>query len=235
MAPRRQQQQQPHSWWPLISTILLVSSALAGMLVPSRDWGWPAAWFVVGSVLLVGMLPMAVYIRWYNPDLPSERQTAIHHPDCAWFDRIIVPLLGVLTLLRYLAAGLQHDPAGAPSLATWLAGGTLMFAVLTLQTWAVCSNHFFSSIVRIQTDRGHRVCDKGPYAHIRHPGYVAFSLQGIAEALLLQSSWVLVISLVKTALLVIRTHAEDAFLHANLPGYASYAQCVRWRLLPGVW
>lgn len=28
--------------------------------------------------------------------------------------------------------------------------------------------------VRIQTDRGHRVIDTGPYAHVRHPGYLGF-------------------------------------------------------------
>ena len=27
-------------------------------------------------------------------------------------------------------------------------------------------------MVRIQTDRGHKVIDTGPYAIVRHPGYV---------------------------------------------------------------
>ena len=38
-------------------------------------------------------------------------------------------------------------------------------------TWAQAVNKFFEPSVRIQTDRGHRVIDTGPYAFIRHPGY----------------------------------------------------------------
>jgi protein-S-isoprenylcysteine O-methyltransferase Ste14 len=32
-----------------------------------------------------------------------------------------------------------------------------------------------------------------------------------------------------------RTIIEDRTLRAELPGYAEYAQQVRWRLLPGIW
>jgi protein-S-isoprenylcysteine O-methyltransferase Ste14 len=35
--------------------------------------------------------------------------------------------------------------------------------------------------------------------------------------------------------MVIRTALEDRTLLAELPGYAEYAQRVRYRLLPGVW
>jgi len=34
---------------------------------------------------------------------------------------------------------------------------------------------------------------------------------------------------------VIRTALEDKTLRAELPGYAEYAQRVRYRLLPGLW
>jgi protein-S-isoprenylcysteine O-methyltransferase Ste14 len=36
-------------------------------------------------------------------------------------------------------------------------------------------------------------------------------------------------------LLLWRAILEDRTLRAELPGYAEYAQQVRWRLLPGVW
>jgi protein-S-isoprenylcysteine O-methyltransferase Ste14 len=36
-------------------------------------------------------------------------------------------------------------------------------------------------------------------------------------------------------LMVIRTALEDRTLQAELPGYAEYAQGVRYRLLPSVW
>ncbi len=36
---------------------------------------------------------------------------------------------------------------------------------------AMHSNRFFSSVVRIREDRGHRVVESGPYSRVRHPGY----------------------------------------------------------------
>jgi protein-S-isoprenylcysteine O-methyltransferase Ste14 len=36
-------------------------------------------------------------------------------------------------------------------------------------------------------------------------------------------------------LYVLRTSLEDRPLYEELPGYAEYAQRVRYRLLPGIW
>jgi protein-S-isoprenylcysteine O-methyltransferase Ste14 len=35
--------------------------------------------------------------------------------------------------------------------------------------------------------------------------------------------------------LAVRTRIEEAALRDGLPGYAEYAQQVRWRLVPRVW
>ena len=43
------------------------------------------------------------------------------------------------------------------------------------------------------------------------------------------------ISAINAILLILRTALEDRTLQAELPGYAAYAQRVRFRLLPGVW
>jgi len=36
---------------------------------------------------------------------------------------------------------------------------------------------YFSSVVHIQTDRGHTVCQESPYLYVRHPGYMEFTKQ----------------------------------------------------------
>ncbi|MDI6723768.1 MAG: isoprenylcysteine carboxylmethyltransferase family protein [Methanobacterium sp.] len=38
--------------------------------------------------------------------------------------------------------------------------------------WAKRKNKFFSSVVRVQKDRGQIVCKYGPYQFVRHPGYL---------------------------------------------------------------
>ena len=41
-----------------------------------------------------------------------------------------------------------------------------------LMLWAKRTNDYFSSVVRIQFDRGQTVCYEGPYRYFRHPGYL---------------------------------------------------------------
>ena len=96
-------------------------------------------------------------------------------------------------------------------------------------------NPFFEKTVRIQTDRGHRVVDTGPYAYVRHPGYVGFLGWILAAPLLLASVWAIVPALISVVGLVIRTALEDRTLRAELPGYPEYAARVRFRLIPGMW
>jgi protein-S-isoprenylcysteine O-methyltransferase Ste14 len=97
-------------------------------------------------------------------------------------------------------------------------------------------NRFFSSIVRIQNDRGQVVITTGPYAIIRHPGYLAGIIIMIASGLAL-NSWIAAAMLMVCALpfLLHRVISEDCVLLAELPGYRDYAERVPWRLLPGIW
>ena len=82
---------------------------------------------------------------------------------------------------------------------------------------------------------GNSYADSGPYAFLRHPGYVAASLMFVGIALSLGSLWALVPAVVSCLLLVVRTVLEDKTLRNELPGYEEYAQRVRYRLVPGVW
>ncbi len=102
--------------------------------------------------------------------------------------------------------------------------------------WATRVNRFFSSIVRIQNDRGQVVITTGPYAVIRHPGYLAGIIIMIASGLAL-NSWIAAAMLMVCALpfLLHRVISEDRVLLAELPGYRDYAEQVRWWLLPGIW
>ena len=101
--------------------------------------------------------------------------------------------------------------------------------------WARYTNRFFSSMVRIQTDRGQTVCRSGPYKYVRHPGYVGGIVFGLAMGLVLGSWWACIPQIFAALLLIWRTSMEDKTLQAELPGYREYAQQTRYRLLPGVW
>jgi protein-S-isoprenylcysteine O-methyltransferase Ste14 len=114
--------------------------------------------------------------------------------------------------------------------------GLVLFAVgAWLPMRAMSVNPFFSPVVRIQRERGHRLVDRGPYAVVRHPGYAGMAVLAIGGALLLGSLVALAPALLYTALVLRRVGFEDAFLQANLEGYREYADRVRFRLVPGVW
>src|SRR4029453_13118030 len=64
--------------------------------------------------------------------------------------------------------------------------GVALFGALVFQ--AMITNRFFSAVVRIQSDRGHKVIDQGPYGLIRHPGYAGMILSIPCSGLAL-GSW----------------------------------------------
>jgi isoprenylcysteine carboxyl methyltransferase (ICMT) family protein len=101
--------------------------------------------------------------------------------------------------------------------------------------WAMYVNRFFSSIPRIQSERGHVVITTGPYRFVRHPGYTAALVAAVTSGIAL-GSWISTfVAPVALVLLVWRTIVEDRMLQRDLPGYADYAARSRYRLVPGIW
>jgi len=136
-----------------------------------------------------------------------------------------------------IIAGLDHRYNWSSEFPLWLnlIGFILISLGYAFAAWAVTENRFFSSVVRIQTDRGHVVCDTGPYRFVRHPGYAGNILALFGIVLALSSVWTLIPAAVASVIAVIRTVLEDQTLQEELPGYRDYAQRVRYRLIPGIY
>lgn len=148
-------------------------------------------------------------------------------------------LLNVVLLAHWIVAGLDrgrlHWTDNVPQ---WLQafGLAAVAAGYVLVFWAMLANRFFSSVVRIQSERGQHVVTSGPYAFVRHPGYSAGILIVLASGIAL-GSWLAAVFLVAIVLpfLLYRVIHEDRMLQSQLDGYAVYAHRVRWRLVPGIW
>ncbi len=145
---------------------------------------------------------------------------------------------GVL-FVHWIVAGLDRGRFHwSDSVPPWLraVGLIVLAAGYALCLWAMHVNRFFSSVIRIQSDRGQYVVTTGPYAVIRHPGYVAGILIIAASGIAL-GSWLAAALLVILTLpfLLYRATTEDRILQAELPGYPDYSSRVRWRLIPGLW
>ena len=210
----------------LTAVILFVA---AGRL----DWSW--AWVML-AIYVVSVAVNMVFMTRTSLETIAERgrpREATRDWDkvvgggWALAQYILLPLIAALDV-RFIWTGELGTP--------WhLAGAVLLIAGLELFSWAMLTNAYFSTAVRIQTDRGQTVCRSGPYRFVRHPGYVGAILQSLGIPFLLGSWWALIPGLAAVVFIVIRTALEDRTLQYELVGYWDYAQEVRFRLVPGIW
>ncbi len=207
---------------------------LAGLLfVLARHLDWTLGWIYVAIFAATWAITLACLLRW-NPELIRWRM----YPGkgTKTWDKVWLGLFAPVAIAVYVVAVLEaREGVSSAQGAAWLLGLAIFVPSWALVIWSMVVNPFFEKTVRIQTDRGHRVIDTGPYAYVRHPGYVGFAGWMLSTPLLLASAWAFVPALLAVILLVIRTALEDRTLRAELPGYAEYAARVRFRLIPRVW
>jgi protein-S-isoprenylcysteine O-methyltransferase Ste14 len=195
--------------------------------------GWTLGWIYVGMVAATLTINLVCLLRW-NPEL-IQRRLRFGKFTKPW-DMLWAVLFALAMIAIFVVAVKEaRDEVSREPGVTWLLGLAVFTLGWTFVNWSMAVNPFFEKTVRIQTEHGHRVIDTGPYAYLRHPGYVGFTGWILSTPLLLGSTGAFVPALIAVGLLVIRTVLEDRTLHAELPGYAEYATRVRFRLIPGVW
>ena len=194
---------------------------------------WPNAWVLLGINFAAGVGTVA--LLWRSQELLAERSNV--KAGKSW-DKVIVGFVVFLgPVAMWITAGLDtrfHWSDGMPRSA-FITGIVVAVLGSALFAWAMRSNHFFSSVVRIQKDRGHAVISAGPYRLVRHPGYLGMAAFTLATPLILNSQWALVPAAATAAVTVLRTVLEDRTLHAELDGYAAYARRVQYKLVPLIW
>ena len=221
-------------WTRLVVVYLLVPLIL---FVCGGDSGWHQAWFY--SLLFLGAaIGGRIWAEQRHPGLTAERQNIESVQDAKAWDKVLAPLMAVSVVFPLvIVAGLDHRYNWSPEFPSWLIviGFVLISLGYAFAAWALAENRFFSSVVRIQTDRGHVVCDSGPYRFVRHPGYAGNILALFGIVLALGSVWALIPAAVALIIAVIRTVLEDRTLQEELPGYRDYARRVRYRLIPRIY
>jgi protein-S-isoprenylcysteine O-methyltransferase Ste14 len=205
-------------------------------LLVSRRWDWWEAW-VYAAVSILGFAISRGLAARRHPDLLAERARFLQHEDAKTWDKTLAPLVALGGGLIPLVAGLDMLFGWSPtfSMPVKFLSLAVLLAGYVLGSYALIENRFFSGMVRIQAERGHRVVSGGPYRWMRHPGYAGALMAYLAAPLFLDSWWAFLPAVFLTVVLVIRTTLEDRALQAELDGYREYARRVRFRLLPGVW
>lgn len=212
---------------------VLFTFILTGAIMFFSAWtiAWKWAWVLISVNILVLVINFFV--------LPAEviEERGRKKENVKAWDRVLA-VLGIAPYFgMYVVAGLDYRFYWSPVLDESIQAIGLLcyFLGSMLVTWAMVSNRFFSTMVRLQADRDHTVATGGPYRFVRHPGYVGFIITSITTPIILGSLYALPASALSVMLLVIRTALEDATLKAELEGYIDYSKKVRFRLLPFIW
>lgn len=211
----------------VLLSLLKPTAVGAIIFLAAGRWDLPAVWGILGVLTCFCLAVAAVA----DPGMVRERA----NPGPGNRDRLTRPLGAVLLLGHWILAGL--DARFGWSRVPWevqMVGVVGYAAALVCVFWAMRANPFYSSVVRVQSDRGHHPVEVGPYRFVRHPGY-AGTITGMFAAALALGSWLAMLPLVVFfGVFVRRLLLEDRMLRSELPGYAEYAQRVRSRLIASV-
>ena len=221
-------------WIRLIITYLLIPLVL---LVCGWDLGWWQAW-VYALLIVAAGVGGRILAEQRHPGLTAERQNTKSVQEAKAWDKVLAPLMAIsISFPLVIVAGLDHRYGWSPTFPLWLniIGFILTAVGYAFGVWAFIENRFFSSVVRIQTERGHVVCDTGPYGFVRHPGYAGNILPLPGIVLALGSVWTVIPAVVALVISILRTALEDRTLQEELPGYREYSHRVHYRLFPGIY
>lgn len=239
MTPETVDQKAPQSVSPQYLAGLIITYLLVPLVLMISAWelDWWQGW-LYSALITVAAIGPRLWAEKRHPGLLAERGKFGKDQVVKSWDKVMAPLMALsISFPLFIVAGLDHRFGWSPRFPVWLniVGFILIALGYTFGGWAMVENRFFSTMVRIQTDRGYRVCDSGPYRLVRHPGYAGniLALPGIVLAL--GSVWTIIPVLIAVVIAVIRTRLEDRTLQDELPGYRDYTRRVRYRLFPGIY
>ena len=171
-----------------------------------------------------------------DPELFKERMKPMFQRGQKGWDKKLMGAILALWLSWFVVMGLdlRYGWSSVP-LSLQVVGFLLLVLMMVIVVYVLRENRFAAPVVRVQTERGHRVVSTGPYAFVRHPMYASMLFYGLGVPLLLGALSGLIVAAALIVLIAIRAVFEERTLAAELPGYAAYAERVRYRLVPLVW
>ncbi len=208
---------------------LLIQSIILFVSAGTLSWNWAWIFIVIGIFILV--INYIVLPREVIEERGREKKNVKK------WDKKLMSINMILIIGIYILSGLDYRFNWSPYLydSIHILGIVAVFLGSMLFTWSMVSNKFFSTMVRIQDERGHSIAVEGPYRYVRHPGYVGYIVMAIATPLALGSIYALLLSFLVMILFIVRTALEDKTLFRELEDYEEYSRKVKYRLIPFLW
>jgi protein-S-isoprenylcysteine O-methyltransferase Ste14 len=215
------------AWFGFIGAVLFLS---AGTLA------WPAAWIYLAVMLALSLVTGLLLAR-HDPALLKERLSPPIQKDQPFADKVLLSVILLFLFGAYVLMALDAVRFKWSSMPEWVqvAGALLVILSIGFSYRTLRENSFASPVVKVQMERAQRVVTTGPYRYVRHPFYTGSLLFVAGTSLLLGSWWGLIAALGLAGLLAMRIGIEEKALRTGLAGYDTYAERVRYRLVPFVW
>jgi protein-S-isoprenylcysteine O-methyltransferase Ste14 len=219
----------------LLQNLIWIAAMGALLFVPAGTLHWAAAWVFLGTIAILGVAG-GLWLAKTDPALLAERMRPMMQDNQTDADKKFMLVFGFTALIWFLAIGLdaRYHASDIP-VALQALGWTMLLLSTGFIMWVMRENSFAVPVVKLQTERGHRVVSTGPYAWVRHPMYSGTMLFFVGAPLLLGSWWGVAMAPLFAVLFAIRAGIEERALIEGLPGYAEYTARVRYRLVPGLW
>jgi len=218
----------------LAQILFLVLLQVIVLFFSAWKWDWWNAWVYLGLYMVFLVFNASILLRKHK-ELVEER-AHIGEGTKGW-DKIIggIGAFGGLLILALAGLDERFSWPGTIRLEVQIAAFILLAVTYPIFTWAMVSNRYFATTVRIQKERGHTVQTGGPYRFVRHPGYFSVLCSYVTAPFALGSLWACIPAALLIINMVVRTALEDRVLQNELEGYKEYAARVNFKLIPGIW
>lgn len=132
-----------------------------------------------------------------------------------------------LSLIAVIAV--PFDAAGWSLPAT-----TLVTAGIAVGMWALTANRPGNFDIRPEPRPGGQLVTHGPYAHVRHPMYLAVMIAMLGFCIGYGTPWRWAALAALVLVLAIKMRIEETLMAARHPGYAGYVRSTK-RVVPFIW
>ncbi len=214
----------------LVQLVVLLAILL---FLPGWSFNYWQAWIFLG-VFSISVFFITLFFLREDPSLIQSRLKVGPVAEQQKSQKIIQALASIFFILPFITASIDHRLGWSrvPVLLVFL-GDVLVALGLYIVFLVFRENTFTSATIEVKDEQ--KVISTGPYAVIRHPMYSGAFIMLLGIPLALGSWWAFILVFLLFAAIVWRLLEEEKFLSKNLPGYTSYRQKVRYRLIPFFW
>ena len=213
--------------------LFLFIEMATSLFLPAWTLDYREAWVFL-AVFFFPVLAITLYLAKRDPKLLERRVKAGPIAEKERSQKVIQLLATIAFIMIFIVSALDHRFSWSVVPMFVVAAGDIFVAIGLLVVFLVFKENSFASAT-IEVGSEQTLVSTGPYAFVRHPMYFGAFVMLTGTPLALGSWWGLLSVIPIVGVIIWRLLDEEVFLEKNLPGYTTYRNRVKYRLLPFIW